>query len=299
MDYYASVDKRLHIAAGEYYQGSINSYNNLFTKLLFWGKSRKITINGESFRVNKKSYDKFLISLKADLPTAKLSKEFVGLPVTVLRDRGQMRSHLRAFKTRRLGQKLIHALVVEKDMQLAKKYIGQGAAVDKHFWLLEDHVNPRICLNTHFSEDLAQKTLQPFTSTRYTPYLFAIASSQFAVRDFLEKVGVNREMKGEICTFSRTITQCTNQVRIDPTVRTHVHVSPRRRRQRRAAPHVTHSVGVDVVNTQTIYFQDVYANRSQISANLNGQNLVFTPSMNGQDVVNWSTSTQVGRVPIL
>jgi hypothetical protein len=302
MDYFTTVDKgRLHIAADQFYQGSINSYNNFVSRAYaaLCRKSCRISINGKSFRLNTKSYAKFLFSLKVDLATAKLSQGFSTLPITPHQNRGFMRSHLQSTKALRLGRQMVQALTIKKDMQLAKKYIGQGAAVDNHFWYLEQEIGPKLCFQTHFSANLAKTTIQPFTATRYTPYLFAVASSQHAVKEFLAKIGANRDAKGEICTFSRTIMQCTNQVNVDPTVRTHIHVAPSRHGQRRPASRVTHTLGMDVVNTQILHFQDMYANRHHVTASANGQNVLFTPASNTNDVVNWSTSTQVGRVPIL
>lgn len=303
MSTYCTISRRrLHIAIDEDYQGNINSYNNFLTRAYakMFIKTARISVDGETHLINKKSGIKFFKDLNVQLTKeSEFPADFDAIPIfTVRTDRGLMRTHLSPRKAEQLGKKMIHALV-QKDMHLAKKYIGQGAAVDQHFWYLEQFNSPKVLFKTHFSQTLPSSRVEPFRATRFTPLLYAAVTTQNEAKDFLIAVKASTAKYGERCTFKREIMDCRNNTSLEPTINTHVYVPPPRRGHRHPPrARVVHQVGVDVVNTQTLTFRDTYSNRERISLGSNGR-VVFTPAENATHTVDWSSSSQTGRYQLL
>lgn len=300
---YTTVDKgRLHVAFDEHYQGSINSYNNWFTRSYakVCKSTERVLFNGENVLVNKKSYIKFLNDLNgtAQFTSDNLPTEFNSQICAVKIDRGLMRTHLSTKRTNQLGRRMVDALV-KNDAHLAKKYIGKGADVDQHFWYLERSHNPKVVFRTHFSSSLPQQRIEPFKASRYTPLLYSSATGQNEVTQFLTSVKASKAPHGETCHFSREIMECKNNTTVDPTIRSHVYV-PRRRPGDRHPPRaqVVNQLGVDVVNTQTLVFRDTYANRHRLSLRPDGR-VAYTPAKESTHTVEWSRTSQTGRYPLL
>lgn len=205
---FATVDAgRLHVGLGENYVGSIDSYNNFVTKFVanLFGWSTKITIDGKTRHVNKTDYFKWLNDNTANAP---LTKSGLGdytdlhlLEIKILEGQGRMRDHLSAHKTRRLFEKMVLALVGNKDFESAKRYAGKGANVDDYFWVREGQP---ISLST-LTAELADDKAYDFRAGHYTPLLYAAEKNDKVFCEFLRKLQANPFAQGEYVQFTKRI----------------------------------------------------------------------------------------------
>jgi hypothetical protein len=193
---------RLHVANDANYQGSINSYNNGFTKSFskLFGISSKIKINDETKCVNKKSYRKLLAALDLTPSKNEPMKNFDTLSCSFRKDQGLMREHISSKKGDKLGKEFIRAILAN-DMQKATDLIGKGAQIDKHFWVREHHG----LSFKHLTDGLSDQSLSPFKAVRYTPFLCAVDNKNQKLRKLLEQYQANQGLTGEACEFERKI----------------------------------------------------------------------------------------------
>lgn len=194
-------NRRLHLANGADYQGSVNSYNNFITKSITKSLrfSQYITINNEKICVNKKSYHRLLSELKvADSDNG--YKNFDRLTCSYINNRGLMRNRITAYKSEKLGRQFINAFLAN-DMQKATRLLGQGANIDKHFWLKEGH-GPFF---NYPGEGLSFQTHPPFKATKYTPFLYAVSNNNEQLKNLLQEYQANEGLFGQECQFERKI----------------------------------------------------------------------------------------------
>lgn len=127
MNIYATRDSgRLHIAWDQYYQGSINCYNNCLTQFVMrlLGLAQNITINGKTYCVNNASHRKYIDAGGSIQNT------------TVYVDRGYMRDHISPEKVEKRWKKMVLA-IYGKNASLATKMLGKGADVNRRFVRIE------------------------------------------------------------------------------------------------------------------------------------------------------------------
>lgn len=205
---FATVDGgRLHVGLGENYVGSIDSYNNFVTKFVanIFGWSTKVTIDGKTRHVNKTDYVNWLNNNTANAPVTKSAlgayTDLHLLEIKTIEGQGRMRDHLSADKSRRLFEKMVVALVANKDFEAAKKYAGKGANVDDYFWVREGQP---ISLST-LTADLADDKAYDFRAGHYTPLLYAAEKNNKLFCDFLRKLQANPFAQGEYVQFTKRI----------------------------------------------------------------------------------------------
>jgi hypothetical protein len=260
VNYLTTDEGRLHMAVDHAYQGSVNSYNNcitrFFTKLCKY--SIDVTINGETHCLNKISYVKLLHKRgRADATVENLDtfKNFAAIAIpNVIINEGFMRQHLSADKVNELTKELIENLN-KSNLPQAAQILGQGAEVNKYFWVRED------ISTIHYSEESVTRYLPiydtQFRVGKYTPLLhasFKIKDAAFCQR--LVNFGANQNTKGQFYTFNRRIIQILDHApELQTTVTQDVRVRGGHGR-RPARVVVRDRVHLDVVSKQTTQYQD-------------------------------------------
>lgn len=194
---YLTKDKgRAHIALNEHYQGSVNCYNNFFSKLItkLFRTSLNVTIEGKTLCANKKSYKNFIKSIKKNELSSNIEnfKVLTREQMTPVTNLGLMRDHLSRWKSYRLSQKLIKAMVND-DKELALEAIGKGADVNRGFLLKDKKI----------AKELPIEDIPPFERVWYTPHLYAIINQKQDLADLLVQYGADITKKGNKCQFKR------------------------------------------------------------------------------------------------
>lgn len=301
---YTTVDEgRLHVANDIHYQGNINSYNNCFTKSVtkLFGKSINITIGNSITCLNKNSYIKFLETLGVKgctRDTIENFKNFDALSCTFINSKGLMRNHLTSSKTDELGREMIGALTIG-DMQKATKLVYKGAEVNQLYWK-RDH-RQSITFFPHLTNDLPHQRITPFQAVQYTPFLQAVANNQLAFANLLEKLGANPDTQGKTCTFSRDIVSVNNSSHFQPTVHADVvHYNHHRHSHNRhyPGPRVVYRNGIDLVQTQTVTYEDRYENITTMGFDRAANALKTTGNKQAQ-TIQWNTNNAVGSYRLI
>lgn len=194
----STVDNhRLHIAHKEYYQGSVNSYNNFFTRffMLLIGKAMELKVNNKTYCVNKNSYIKFLNIWKVATDTRSVVN-FHDLNKTIAtgtivfrklfhptedRKPDTMRDHISPEKSKKRLMKMMPLLLLEPKMNEKKilKLIYKGALLDASFLLINNKLPfNRRCfpLDKDFPSNLlplAEKSISPSGFAIVTPVVYA------------------------------------------------------------------------------------------------------------------------------
>lgn len=303
-NYYVTKDNgRLHIAADEYYQGSTNSYNNFLTRAFtkLFGVSTNVTMNGKTRCVNKKSYVKLLQHLgaaEASPKTLDNYKDFNAIQFNVVKDRGLMREHLTAYKTDKLGKKLVNAIVHHDDF-LTQKALGKGAKVNQHFWIRG--YDNRIVFDSKFTPGLPHMKINPFKATQFTPFLLAVSSNNQALASILKKYGANSTVQGQEVTFSRELIMAQNNVSFVPTYQSkpYPHLLGFHHHGYNKHHHNHGHLGMDMVTKQTLTFVDTYANAQTLAYHEPTKTIhsIATPQMSHQH--QWSEDNLIGVTKIL
>lgn len=200
---------RLHVANGVHYQGSINSYNNTvtksFSKLL--GISSKININNQTRYLNKKSYQKFLITLDIHPSTTFSITNFDTLPCSFQESSKLMRNYICSKKSNKLGEQFIRAILAN-NMDKATELVGKGAQIDKLFWL-------RMPYGLTFKDvthGLPYRNLPPIIALKMTPFHYAVQDKNDQLKQLLEEYRANVNLEGEGWEFERQISNDTYRV---------------------------------------------------------------------------------------
>lgn len=200
---------RTYIAGDQHYIGSINTYNNWFTKNIasLFGFSMTVKFDHTELCVNKKSYEKLL---KEELNISNVSSkniqdysnfaEKVNLISTsngFLRDKIDSRTSMELFK------KLVNAIDKNENVK-AIHYIEHGALIDKEFFHRGKDLS--ILFNNDMTQGLDSNKLKEFNVTKATPLLFAstkiadIKKLRPVVKKLLE-YGANANIVGERYRF--------------------------------------------------------------------------------------------------
>ncbi len=197
----------VHIAQGDRYVGFVPTYNNcvtrFFANLLGW--SYQITADGNTYDVERGKYLEFLNAHTVhdqEITTASVWDN-LDLSKLTLKPEGSiglMRDHISAEKAERLYKRMIHALVVENDVEKAKLFAGKGALVDTSFWI-RDNVEGTFAA---VAEGLPDDEPQEFAAAHLTPLLYAAEKGHDQFCDFLEELKANTNLKGEYVIFTKT-----------------------------------------------------------------------------------------------
>lgn len=268
---------RLHVAQDAHYQGSVNSYNNGFTKAFskLFGLSSRITINNESKFVNKKSYGKFLAALDLTPSKNEPMKNFDTLPCSFRKDQGLMREHISSKKANKLGKKFIQAILAN-DMQKATDLIGKGAQIDKNFWLRDRY-------GVSFegiTKDLGHQSAS-FQAANYTPFLYAVSRNNQELKDMLQSYRANEGLTGTKWHFQRQILSSFTHTSVDPVYYGHG------------------TVGYNVNSVNYISGQDHYTKGEKISYNKSTNSLDFQQIPDHSNQWSKTNGGYSGAQPIL
>jgi hypothetical protein len=217
---YSTVDGgRLHVAAGENYTGSIDSYNYWITRFFanLFGWSTEININSKTYTVNKEDFARWLNNNTAynDLTGANVAGfvDFSLFNVIPKQTLGTMRTNISAEKSDRLFVKLVNALVLKNDIEAAQKYVGKGANLDKTYWVRDGY--PISFQNLTTGIDAEKATT--FDATLYTPLLYAAEHSNQAFCDFLQTFKADTSISGQSVLFTRATEERNKVTSIDKT----------------------------------------------------------------------------------
>jgi hypothetical protein len=213
---------RRYVAIGKEFQGTINSYNNFFTKWVMRTFFKKyvidITIEGKknsAVCVNRKSYEKFLDKMgcrdiagsRRNLSEYTNFSELMGR-AHVLETGIFMKDKISAEKSDKLANKMI-AAIERDDHELALKILGKGANFNK--FILLSSLGERLS-ETYF-EDLPKN--MRFEKARFLKLplmLFAYYKNLQIVGDRLEQYGASNI--GEDFEFKRVLTESTIERRV-------------------------------------------------------------------------------------
>lgn len=198
---------RLHVAAEDRYVGSINSYNNWFTKFFanLFGWSQDVSFNGKVRCVEKSDYIKFLANStsykEATLDRIKDYVDYNALKVVPTADRGTMRQNISEGKADYLFRKLTKAMVNDEDFDKAAKYIGKGADVDGQFWVREGQgISFR-----NLTDSLPREKSFQMQAGRYTPLLYSAAKNNKAFSSYICTFNPSLNAEGEIAAEGETL----------------------------------------------------------------------------------------------
>jgi hypothetical protein len=301
---YTNVDQgRLHIAFDEHYQGSINSYNNFFTK--FFAKlfrlSVDVTINSKTRRLNTKDYINFLTSHGIANATPKTIRSFTYLTPGSMpihsRNLGPMVNHLRPEKVQSLTNKILSAIHAG-DQNRALKQLGRGADPNRLFWI---RGYDRAFLYHDICQGLPCHAISPFESVQYTPLLYARERGQSEIFQQLLRFGANPAVRGQVVRCQRAIADVRVQNTLEPTVRTHVVVDHHHQRWHHPDSRhvrVVQRLGMDARTTQKVFFEDTYQKIGDTFLDTLG-NYVHVPNVCAPSIDRWTQSNPIARVPIM
>ncbi|HEV8051281.1 MAG TPA: hypothetical protein VGP47_02220 [Parachlamydiaceae bacterium] len=313
MNFSTIVDEgRVHVASGAQYQGSINSYNNFVTRFSkYFGFSSDVIIDGKTHCLNNKSYVHFLhtlglknVSVDGLWKYKNLDTPYpIGQRITLLTNKGPMRTHLTTKKTNELGRELINAIRCF-DVNKSQKLLSQGANPNQAFWIRD---YDGISFNAQFKNDLPNRRIEPFRATHLSPLLLAALNCQDVLVEDLQRYGANVNFKGERFTFSRDIVDVNTQFNLQTAM--HLDVVPSRPFQRRdvfgqpigyanRSAHLENRLGVDGVNHQTITFEDRHTDHQSFTLDTTNNRLKFTDQPENNQTYQFKITSEVGRARI-
>ncbi len=245
---------KLHIGINDGYSGSINSYNNFFTRLIAWtfGWSVQITANGRAYHVDKESYTDWL-----EQATGQHSGQTKNLNLNLHAlsflkpNQGLMRQYLSEAKTTRLYYKLVEALT-DGDFERAKLYAGKGAEVNGSFWYREQFG----ISYTTLKDNLPESPLD-IQAQHVSPLLFAAGRQNSDLCQFLCRLGADQRATGQKVHFRRIIENVQTSTSLDPSFGT------------RCGPRGQHmnDFRLDMHTQTTTYFLDEFQQEAQLSFN--------------------------------
>lgn len=296
MTFNTILDDRLHVAADVHYQGSINSYNNFFTRLTkHVGFSSDVMIGGKVHCLNNKSYLKFLQTLgikEANLTNLRDYRNLDSLDVKLISNRGTMRSHLTREKVQALGRSLVIA-IQDGDIGRAKNLLSAGAEINQTFWIRQN--DGQLTFGDKMTFPIGQ--VQPFKATAYTPLLFA-ASKGLAVVDDLLRFGADTTCEGKSYIFSRDVENVKNDYNLEPLhIRTFVQSGNYINNQALLDQKVIPGLRLDGVKKEIISLVDRRRN-NEILTFTNGQ-VVTTKRSDLDTEIRWQHEGNIERVRII
>lgn len=218
MNVYTTVDGgRTHVAFDQCYQGSINSYNNWFTKFFakLFGKTIDVAIGGKTRRLNKNSYLKFLNSHGNAIGKKDL-KQFCDFSTAsvknVIQNHGYMRDNISRTKSQKLYRKMVGALAKNSVSEYrVRKLVGRGAEIQKPFWIREGRGISFGSIN----QGLPTNKLK-FKAQQLTPALLASKKGLKSLVGFMHKYSPNlRQDTGKEVVFKREITGVDRRENVD------------------------------------------------------------------------------------
>lgn len=197
---------RTHIAADTKYIGSLNTYNNCFSRFFacLFCRSRIVEFDGKIRSVNKKSYQNLLRSLLSQEQIEGLGQERMfrkvaeqsKLPTGNVR----MRDAISHSKRQALFQKLVMAISTENTTE-ALLMIGKGAELDGPYYERE-RLNPTFQSD---SDDLVSKRYR-FTVFKAPPIMQAAKKGNRILVTRLKEAGANVTATGQEYRFKRDMT---------------------------------------------------------------------------------------------
>jgi hypothetical protein len=195
---------RAHIAVGSQYIGSVNSYNNWFTKLFsrLFGLSMRVSIEGKERQLNVKSYRKLLVSLGHEKA---MPSEFQSLREAVvadsLPDGRTIRENISVNKRTRLYEKLADAIFRGKE-ERAVKLIYQGADLERSYYQIGNHA---ISLDKEDDSWIDPDVAYKIKVVSGTPWIHAGQKKLDRVKKALVDAGAKTDVVGKGYTYKRVI----------------------------------------------------------------------------------------------
>ena len=290
MNVYSTVDRgRTHIAFDEQYQGSVNSYNNFFTKFFanLFSLSIDVTVGSKIRRLNKKSYIDFLSSHAIPGVTCKSVSSYSRLDAASIPcspGLGFMRQHLSVSKIDSLSCKLIRSIRAQ-DQNKAINFLGKGANPNYLFWVRGN--DGQTVLHGSLEEGLPHQTIPVFASTLYSPLLYTKASNQHEIARRLEQFGADRIQRGQVRSFQRTVINAGIKTNLYPTVDFRV-------RKGHHYPRVVSRTGVDAEVKQDVRLEDFSKKIAETFLGVSGE-YFSTPVTEPATVRLWMESTPILR----
>lgn len=204
---YTTVSKgQVHIAADTKYIGSVDSYNNCFTRLFakIFGRSMKVHFDGKTRSINKKSYANLIRSLTQNDEINNIRQRSIFRPIAESAALPQNNLKMRDVVSSNVRQKLFTKLAMaisQGDTRKALLMIGKGAELDTVYY-------DRGRLSPSFSTDAAglnATSRYNFTVFKAAPVMQAARKGNIAVCQFLKDAGANLSIRGKEYTFRREI----------------------------------------------------------------------------------------------
>jgi hypothetical protein len=254
-------DGVLHVAFDRWYQGSIDSYTNVFSRFFAWlfRFSTVVVIDGKNRSVNKKSYLAFLKSIggfdgsKAKASNYKNLSQIIGAHHRS-DCASSMAQHLSPSKIRSLTSKMIRALR-EKNGDRLHTYLGKGANPNQFFWHRAYDQRTLFFPGEGKYAELAPTAIQPTSISLYTPLLYAAREREQSLTSLLRHFGANQHAQGEAGTIERKILHVRTDAHVEYNPRTVVHVRHTHKGDRAIVREVP---GFDQCTTTIVTFEDTY-----------------------------------------
>lgn len=200
-------EKRTHVAADMHYLGSVNSYNNCFTRIFaaIFRCSIKVNFEGKTRVVNKKSYNKLISSLLGQEVKEKEIKNHiifknVAEKVDLSNKNRTMREAISEKNRKSLFKKLAKA-ISQNNTDKALEMIGKGAALDFSYFD-RDFIGPSFILD---NENLSSEKNYKFTVFKGPPILIASYKNNQSIVKKLYDFGANTSLTAEKYSFERKI----------------------------------------------------------------------------------------------
>jgi len=252
---YTTVDHGItHVAADNKYIGSVNTYNNFFTRFFAWvsKSSMQVNFDGKTRIVNKVSYLNLVNTLTGTDVKIQNIKDHILFRKTVkngnlLTSKSTMRDNISEKSRYKLFKKLARAISLG-ETQKACQMIGKGAALDRAYY---DRGYKYPSFN-HDTDSLSSESRYNFSVTRGTPILTAAKRSQTTVVAKLSEFGANTNATGRKYIFERIITGVDRRLEVVPKYRT----------VRRRDGRLDGNWGIGLETRTTVNTQDIRTNNT-------------------------------------
>lgn len=208
-------NNRVHIAADSHYIGSVNSYNNFFTKLFsrIFQRSMSVDFEGKIININKNSYLKFIRRvLSNNIKLKNFNECRVFRNITEMKEFKKQNVLMRSAISKKTADSLFRKLaqaIAKEDTAQALTMIESGAVLDTPYFFNKS--NAKVTFNSDTDNLYPENKRYKFTIFKGTPLLMAAMMSNHTIVKKLKEFGANTTLQGQQYIFKRTILSVSNE----------------------------------------------------------------------------------------
>ncbi len=221
----STVDySRTQLSYGGLYYGSVNSYNNFFTKFFAWlfSWSVYVVVGNKERAFNKWDYASWLRERTGDASiTASRVHEFVNFGnfhqrfIAPPEGTYALNQCLSSSKALRLSRKLVYSLyqATPASFDQAARYILKGALLNTQFYTRGPYGI------SHYAElQGIESRPAEFNIRKYSPLLLAADNKQTMLVNLMKRCGANTEYQGKEVHFVRSVVDYENRSRLETNI---------------------------------------------------------------------------------